>query len=367
MKVLDFMNTHKNWEELLTQPPYNIKVKRDGDYVLLKYNQLNSDFNNEIVRECRGSIFFQNPDGAYICVCRAFDKFGNYGEAYVNDIDWNNAVVEEKIDGSLMKLWNHNGQWHLSTNGTIDAYSAKVGDTDKTFGDLFDEALIGIEGDIPFEYWLHPDNTYMFELVSPESRVTIPYPETKIYYLGQRNITTMRESKVEAEWMKNFGIACPKTYHLNSLNDCLEYVKTMTKDEEGFVIRDNNFNRMKLKSPEYLFAFHMHNNGAITTRRIIDMIKEENIDDFLAYCPEYKDKVVSVIKSISKIANHMELVWNNIGKTLATQNKKNYAELIKDLPYKDYLFKMYDKHDLTAIDYIMFQRTDKIKEMIEGM
>ena len=77
MQVLDLMNTHDNWEEILTQSPYNISIRRDGDYILLKYNQLSSDFSLPIVRECRGSIFYKNEDGKYECVCRAFDKFGN--------------------------------------------------------------------------------------------------------------------------------------------------------------------------------------------------------------------------------------------------------------------------------------------------
>ena len=87
MEVLDFMNSHNDWEEVLTQPPYYIKVKRDGLYILLKYNQLSSDFSLPIVRECRGVIFYDNENGTYKCVCRAFDKFGNYGESYLNDIN----------------------------------------------------------------------------------------------------------------------------------------------------------------------------------------------------------------------------------------------------------------------------------------
>ena len=121
MKVLDFMNRHEDWEDLLTRPPYNIIVKHDGDYILLKYSQFNSDFNNEIVRECRGAIFYKLPyNVGYICVCRAFDKFGNYGEDYVKDVDWNSIVVEEKVDGSLIKLWHHNNNWHIYTNFFVD-------------------------------------------------------------------------------------------------------------------------------------------------------------------------------------------------------------------------------------------------------
>ena len=51
MITLSIMHMVENWAEILSNPPYNIVIKEDGDYVLLKYNQLNSDFNLPIVRE----------------------------------------------------------------------------------------------------------------------------------------------------------------------------------------------------------------------------------------------------------------------------------------------------------------------------
>ena len=367
MEVLDFMNTHENWEELLNQPPYCITVKHDGDYALLKYNQLNSDFNNKIVRECRGAIFYKLPRNVgWICVCRAFDKFGNYGETYVPDIDWDSAVVEEKIDGSLIKLWYHNNNWHVSTNSTINAFMANIDGTIYNFGMLVHEAFGSRERFNEFTNLLDQSCTYMFELVSPKSRVTISYPKTKLYYLGQRNNISMREYKMYTDFMESYGILCPRKYNLNRLNDCLEYVKTMTKDEEGFVIQDKHFNRMKLKSPEYLLAFHMNNNGVITIRRIIEMIKNEQIDDFLAYCPEYKDMVDNVSDGIKVIVNELNSEWN-IVKEERHLSKKEYAALISEFKYKDFLFKKYDNSNIKAMDYIMSQTTNKIKDMIERL
>ena len=364
MEVLDFINSHPDWEEILTQPPYSIKVKRDGDYILLKYNQLNSDFSLPIVRECRGSIFYLNTNGKYICVCRAFDKFGNYGESYVKDVDWNDTTVEEKIDGSLIKVWYHNERYHVSTNGTIDAYKAEVADLDITFGDVFDEALGGERESVEFLYSLDPFETYMFELVSPKSRTTIFYPETKLYYLGQRNMQTMQEHKKYEPFMRDYGVLCPKEYPLHTIEECVEYVQTMTKDEEGFVIKDKNFNRMKLKSPEYLFVFHMNNNGVITTKRIINMIKNEQIDDFLAYCPQYNDAVQNVINDIRFVATNLEHAWNSV--SYAEKFKRAvFATVVKHCSDKDFLWERYDNHNLSAFDWVMSRYTSKIKRLIE--
>lgn len=50
MKLLDFLNENSNWKEILTNPPYNITVKEDGEYILLKYSQIDSDLSNELVK-----------------------------------------------------------------------------------------------------------------------------------------------------------------------------------------------------------------------------------------------------------------------------------------------------------------------------
>lgn len=364
MEVLDFMNEHKNWEEILTEEPYFIKVKRDGNYILLKYNQLSSDFSLPIVRECRGAIFYQESDGKYICVCYPFSKFGNYGESYVPEIDWDSTAVEEKVDGSLIKFFFHNNHWHIATNGTIDAFKATIGDSDINFGDLVYEALGGKKHYEQFCNLLDVNYTYMFELVSPKSKMTILYPETKLYYLGERDMLTMEESKNNEELMKFYGVLCPKLYPLNTFEACLEYVQHMTRDEEGFVIKDKYFNRMKLKSPEYLVAFHMENNGIITTKRIIEMIKMEVLDDFIAYCPEHRDKVEEVLKRIYVVAVYMEMEWT-FASFYKDCDRKEFGKLFKDYKYSDYIFMKLDNPKLDAVDYIMTRWTKTILKMIK--
>lgn len=49
LELRDFILSHDNWEELLTAEPYNLKISRDGDYIMFKYNQLSSDFTIPLV------------------------------------------------------------------------------------------------------------------------------------------------------------------------------------------------------------------------------------------------------------------------------------------------------------------------------
>lgn len=353
LKVLEFIEEHSNWETLLAEAPYCVITKWDGDYFLLKYNQFGSDFSNPIVKECRGSIFYKDPkSGEVECVCMPFYKFGNYGESYVDEIDWITAKVMEKIDGSLIKIWHHNG-WHISTNGNINAYNTEnAAYENMTFGNVVDMALGGRTEE--FLDALNKDFTHMFELVSPYTRVTISYPETQLYYLSSRNMITMNEYIVHQplELFNEFNIKYPKYYFLTSLADCIEAANQMSKDEEGFVVVDADFHRIKIKSPEYLLASRARNNGAITTRTVLELMRENKLDDFLGYCPDYKDFVDKVLNSYKQLRNDMETQWCVYGSQTVNWSKKDFVVFAKSCKYKDYLFKRFDNKVANAEEYL---------------
>ena len=367
MLVLNLMNSNENWREVLSNAPYNIIIKEEDGYVLLKYNQLGSDFANPIVRECRGSIFRQE-NGKWICVCRAFDKFGNYGEGYVPTIEWESARVMEKIDGSLMKLWFDKGMWRLSTNETIDAFAAPLGGFDITFGDYFVECLaISFE---EFVSMLDQDYCYMFEMVGPKNRVLIDYNKPMLFALGQRNMKTFNETIYSGpadEWV---NIYLPKRYHLNCLDEVINAAKMMSKDEEGFVVCDSHFNRVKVKSPEYLVAAHLNNNGVITRKRMMKIFLEDKQDDFLAYCPQYREefeKLTSKFNSLwremcSELHDFIEHDWR-----YKAMPRKDFAEIALKNKYKDYLFKWYDGKEDLIFKYLFKLRPDVLLKMIDEL
>ena len=56
LKIVEFIKANPNWKELIQKKPYCIEIKETDDLILLKYDQINSDFSNEMVRECRGII-----------------------------------------------------------------------------------------------------------------------------------------------------------------------------------------------------------------------------------------------------------------------------------------------------------------------
>ena len=354
------MNTDPNWEEALTTAPYNLKVSHDGQYVMLKYNQLESDMALAGVQEARG-IIFKEANGGYECVCHPFHKFFNYGEQYAATIDWNTAIVTEKVDGSLMKVWYDDG-WHLSTNGTIDAFKAPVSDQGITFGELFEE-ILGSPLNKFFKHW-DRGLTYLFEMTSMRSRCTISYPD-RIYMLGWIITKTGVEVPVGDSWRKfafeEWGLWSPKKYKMSSLTECIAAANLMSKDEEGFVVRDKQGNRIKVKSPEYLLAAHLANNGALTRGRILEAICNDQVDDLVAYVPYAKQLVNEVKNDFNDYASHMVARWVWMDKP---DDRKLFAAEACKYPYSRYLFAKYEGNKVDAWEWLKSQSVSRLKEML---
>lgn len=225
LKLIDFIKKHENWEELLKEPPFCIKIKRKDNFIIFNYNQLSSDFNNNIVRECRGIIFYEPT---WECVCHAFDKFGNHGEDYVPNLDQKSIYIREKVDGSLIKIWFFEDRWHYSSNGMIDLKDTETIDSYVNFMDLFKMALYSNNLTIEeFEQKLNPKYTYMFELVSPLNRVVIKYEKPDIYLLAARERKTDELSlNFEVE-----GIKSPKKYYFKTISEIIEAAQDLSWNE----------------------------------------------------------------------------------------------------------------------------------------
>lgn len=287
LKTIEFIKNHENWRELLQAPPYCLTINEDDNYAIFKYSQIDSDFTEDICKECRGLIIDLNTlEPAAL----SFYKFFNVQEPLADIIYWKESRVQEKIDGSKMLVWynKYKHKWQISTSSQLDAYEANVSDFGITFGQLFDRALntLKIES---FEDMLDMNFCYTFELVSPESRVVVPYKKTKLYFIGMRYVPTFIECNPDNAEHICKVIPRPKEFKLNNLKSCLNAVENMGFDEEGFVVVDKHWNRVKIKSPAYVAAHYLRNNGVNSRARILSIIEKNEQSEFLGLFPEYTD------------------------------------------------------------------------------
>lgn len=340
LEIVKFIHEHEDWETLLSNAPYNLKISWDDGFVLFKYNQINSDFNEPICLEARGLILDSLDNFKVVRV--AFKKFFNLGESYAAHIDWNTAVATEKIDGSIMTVWYARGKWRLSTNGTIDAFKAELSGAGpyKTFGELFESVL-------PLSNFASCKHNFCFtfELVSPYNKIVIDYPKTKVYILSIRNLNTFKE--VDDLDMRDFSnymaVERPQVYNLNNEADYRKLVEQMPEGHEGIVVRDAAGNRVKIKT---LLYFEMHkakNNGVITLERIVDLILKNDDEEFLSYFVEYRPKFSYIRNLREKILSRIEEIKD------LTKNYSSKKEIALDnsIPNweKRFYFNAFDKRE----------------------
>lgn len=370
MYLLNFMNNHKtDWKELLSKAPFYLSINQTGDYYILKYNMIQSDFSNPIVLEARGSIFRKTESGdGWICVCRALDKFGNYGESYAATpyMNWENGVdVQEKIDGSIIKLWFDKGDWHISTNGTIDAFEAECGDTN--FGDIF----LSLLGSHVHEFFsaLHPSLCYFFEMVSTYNHIVISYKENAIYYLGSRNMITLEE---EYDDDLNFDfIKTPRHFSYYSLAECVAAAHEMGDDEEGYVcvshdMANGSYYRIKVKGDEYLRLHKIRGNGPLTLKRIIDMWRSNSLDDFIAYFPEYNDYINRVCAQINNLIFLADSAYTTVNHfTLRADFARSANTYIH--PIRSYLFARLDNKVKDANEFFQKYSTNGLVNYLRNI
>ena len=148
---------------------------------------------------------------------------------------------------------------------------------------------------IPFDEFtakLDPKYTWIFELISPVNRIVVNYPDFSLIFIGCREIQTGIEKDIH---QIDIDISIPNIYNFNSVEDILKFIQQL-KDHhfEGFVAVDENFNRVKIKSPKYLIA---HRVATLTTcdHHLMDMILQKIDDDMVQYLAEYfKERLFNI-------------------------------------------------------------------------
>lgn len=356
LNLQTFIHENENWRELISEKPYCIKVTEKGNLVCFKYSQIDSNFNEPLVRECRGIILEKNT---WKVVCYPFNKFFNFGESYADKIDWESARVLEKVDGSLIKVYYYNG-WCVGTNSTIDANDAKLlAPPYETFMDLFSAAadICGLDYNK-----LNPRYTYIFEVRSPFNKIVVPYDDIRIVHIGTRDNITYEEVEV------NIGIEKPKQYMLSSLDDCIAMAAAFDFTREGFVVVDKNYHRIKVKSEDYIRAHRLSNNNSITLERAIDLIRMNELDEFLVYCPQYTAYINDVRHRLAKF--HTFITFNvNMALIEKTdcETRKVFAAMAKTSKYPEVWFKVYDKETFDVDEWIDSLNTKKLAQYLENI
>ena len=330
--LIEFIKSNEDWKTKLTEEPYNLSIKGNdklSNLFIFKYNQIKSDMNLPIVQESRGIIVdIEDPFDPFV-VCYPFSKFFNYNDGRAHTIDWKTAKVIEKVDGSIIKLYNYKQRWYIATNGCINAYETDLPMKGHNGLDSFGKAVaIGLTNqNVKLEEW-NPEYTYIFELTSPYNRVVVPHSEISLTHLGTRHNLTGVEVTVD------IGVKKPKDYSFSSFEDAVSSSEVLPFDDEGYVVVDAQWNRVKVKSLAYLQVHHLSDNGVVSKKRMLKLIISGEDGELLKYYPEYTEIFEEVRLMYEEHLYVLELIKSKANKWIqeCTSDKAYAMMVIKNTP-----------------------------------
>ena len=169
-------------------------------------------------------------------VATPFPKFFNVGERLdsIPDLPFETF---EKLDGSLIILFHHNGEWRTATKGSLGSEQAKWAGSWIRQHDLS---------------CLDPDTTYLAEAIYPENRIVVHYAHSGLVLLGAYRADGSEHGYEDLLALgERLGWRVAKRHSFAAVSELLVLAKTLPPSEEGFVLRFSNGLRLKVKGDEY--------------------------------------------------------------------------------------------------------------------
>lgn len=258
-------------------------------------------------------------------VARSFEKFFNYEElSEFPDVPYK---LFEKMDGSLILLFNYNGEWIVSSKGSFTS----------------DQALKATEILKNHHLECLPMHlTYSFELIGRSNQIVVDYgPEDRLVMLAAFN--------------KKGG-----EYHISEFIDCgIELVSEhkvwngdwntikseIADNKEGYVVRFDNGFRMKIKGETYIRLHKIMTS--LSTVDIWEHLKDDRMEELLEIIPDEMDSwVKEIVKDLVVRYENIEKEYQWIYKILLrhdnSDNRKVFAEMAIRYTHPNILFSMLD-------------------------
>jgi len=354
---------------------FKLKSKEYENKILLKYDQLTSPTLMGLpeMQDCRGLIL---EKGTWKVMSLAFRKFFNAEEGNAAKIDWNTAHVLEKLDGTLIQVyWDwHKDEWFAGTTGTAEGEGEVNNKMGTTFNDLFWNTL-ETKYELSKDLWFKLHNKkycYVFELTTPYNIVVKPHAESSATLLSIRELGALTELSYNdlVLYAETMDLPVVKSFDLNAkdVGALLRTFEGMPWSDEGYVVVDANFNRIKIKNPAYVAVHHL--KGKTAEHNIITIVKTNEIEEFASTFPERKDELYRLKENYDKLTVRLNDVWSELSlrkpKNITKQEQKRYAEAVfevcgkEDLKQFTGLYFGLAQYKVNSVEEFLFDYDDKL-------
>jgi len=290
---------------------------------------------DEITLQTRGLV----TDDEGNVVARPFKKFFNIEEKKFTATE--EFEVYEKMDGSLGILFFYEGKWIVATRGSFTSDQAVKAQ------EILKSKYI-VES-IPKGY------TTLFEIIFPENRIIVDYgDEESLVVLGMTSRMSGKEMDYDSllNVHNESGMSVVKKY--DGINDYKQLKEMVKNDQEGFVVKFSNGDRVKVKGVEYLRLHKIMAN--LSTIAVWEVLSNggdmENLlkdvpDEFYKKIKTYVQDLKYGFFQISERAGklHDGFRYGKYGDRDSEPTKKEFAEFVfnQDKVLQPVMFSMWDR------------------------
>lgn len=294
----------------------NISIKKktikSDDKVYHIYNYDKEKLENDDIegRKYRSVLFDDNNKLLSYSLPKSI-KYDKFIENNDNDINNDNIVVTEIIEGTMINLFNNGGKWDVSTKSSVggkyfyyrNGYDKDYGkDKQLTFKKMFYDCL-RIDKDDEFETLtknLSENVCYSFVMQHPDNHIVLNNIEANLYLVAAYKI---KDNTVEYIPLKSLPtMDCVKTLlefiKLPRIIEKLEDYKNMelkyTKDNTELIVglmylNEETGERSHIIHDSYKKRKDIRGNNPNLQYQYLCLKKIGKVKEFLDYFPQYKD------------------------------------------------------------------------------
>ena len=268
----------------------HLTVKKQDNLYLIRYKKDKLNYTNyENLFKYRSVI----TDGS-IVYSVAPTKSQNVN-LFMKSNKFEDCIIEEFLEGTMMNCFYHNNQWKLATRSRIHADCKFSQSVDKTFKDMFFEAMTVCK--LKF-YDLNTKYMYTFVLQHPDNRIVVEFKKPNIALVEVKKydgckMEIMNIHTEEFEYLKDI-VTFPKILHYY---DSWQYLLKMMTYKHlhysilGCIIKCKKTGiRAKIRNPNYEKVRYLKGNNPKIQFQYYNLRRMGKVRDYLYYFPEDKKK-----------------------------------------------------------------------------
>ena len=309
---------------------------------LFCYNKCDND-SNSLIKKCRGVVFNQNQ-----IVIKGMPYTEEYTSENVEKLgkqlgeDLTQYHIYDAYEGCLLRLFNFNNKWFLSTHKKINAFRSKWSSKD-SFGLMFQNALqyeYNVENSVlkerlgeceekevynTFLSKLDTDKQYMFLICNTfDNRIVCqPSQNPQVYH-----VATYLDNGKNISFKEEVGLKYPMKHDFTNMDQLKDYVKHVDfKEKQGVIIFDDNNKQWKLFNDEYHELFLIcGNEPSIKYRYLQVRMNMEDTNKLYYLYPKFADIFDDYENTLYDLAKRINVNYINrfIKKKFITVSKEEY-------------------------------------------